>query len=182
MRRSMALPEMAGLEPLMRSVPHRRLYRRRRALLVSTPHRRLYRRALSSHLVEHLHSSTHQPSSHLVCASSAHSSRPCHAHGRWGANGDGQLGLGDTATRFTPYRVRMLAGRALEAPGEASCVQVACGGRHTLVLSAHGEVWSCGCNVHGQLGHGTSFGHSPLYQMKQVSGRWARPRSMAMCA
>jgi len=87
----------------------------------------------------------------------------------WGANGDGQLGLGDTATRFTPYRVRMLAGRALEAPGEASCVQVACGGRHTLVLSAHGEVWSCGCNVHGQLGHGTSFGHSPLYQMKQVS-------------
>jgi len=45
---------------------------------------------------------------------------------------------------------------------------VACGGRHTLVLGATGEVWSCGCNTHGQLGHGERFGLEPLQKLVAV--------------
>lgn len=75
----------------------------------------------------------------------------------WGFNGDGQLGLGDTLDRATPCRVTL--------PHDSPCVQVACGGRHTFVLGAYGEVSSCGCNAHGQLGHGADFGREPLKRL-----------------
>ena len=60
----------------------------------------------------------------------------------WGANGDGQLGL-DGADRRQPCRVHN--------DTSSGMLQVACGGRHTLVLGGRGEVWSCGANAHGQV-------------------------------
>ena len=41
-------------------------------------------------------------------------------------------------------------------------MQVACGGRHTVVVGEKGELWSCGCNLNGQLGHGSDFGFEQL--------------------
>ena len=80
----------------------------------------------------------------------------------WGANKDGQLGLDDLDDRIYPCRVPL---RDALQP-----VQVACGGRHTLVLGERGELWSCGCNANGQLGHGTDFGKEPLKRL--IAVRW----------
>ena len=30
------------------------------------------------------------------------------------------------------------------------------------------QVWSCGCNTHGQLGHGANFGREPLWRLVEV--------------
>ena len=78
----------------------------------------------------------------------------------WGLNRDGQLGLGDSANRQQPCRVPL--------PHDGPCVQVACGGRHMFVLGAYGEVSSCGCNSHGQLGQGSSRGKEPLRRLVEV--------------
>ena len=80
----------------------------------------------------------------------------------WGANTDGQLGVDDNTHRFFPARVPL--------HHESGCVQVACGGRHTMALGSRGQVWSCGCNSHGQLGHGAQFGREPLWRFAEVSG------------
>ena len=84
----------------------------------------------------------------------------------WGANGDGQLGLRDTHPRASPHRVMLSMGEGSSMGTNA--LQVACGGRHTVVLTARGEVWSCGCNLHGQLGQGTDFGRESLDRMVEV--------------
>ncbi len=78
----------------------------------------------------------------------------------WGANGDGQLGLDDFDDRLFPHKV-LLAHTSRP-------LQVACGGRHTVVLGERSEVWSCGCNLHGQLGHGADFGTEPLKRLIEV--------------
>ena len=80
----------------------------------------------------------------------------------WGANTDGQLGVDDNSHRFFPARVPL--------HNESGCVQVACGGRHTMALGSRGQVWSCGCNSHGQLGHGAQFGREPLWRFAEVRG------------
>jgi alpha-tubulin suppressor-like RCC1 family protein len=64
-------------------------------------------------------------------------------HGR---NTCGQLGLGnreDAAGEFQPVS-------AIDEP----VVQVACGGSHTLILTASGRLLACGSNARGQLGLG----------------------------
>ena len=50
----------------------------------------------------------------------------------------------------------------------SSPVQVAGGGRHTVVVGEKGELWSCGCNLNGQLGHGSDFGFEPLKRPIEV--------------
>jgi alpha-tubulin suppressor-like RCC1 family protein len=52
----------------------------------------------------------------------------------WGFNGDGQLGLGDTAERHSPTRVGT----------EVNWVGVAAGGWHSLGLQADGSLWAWG--------------------------------------
>lgn len=78
----------------------------------------------------------------------------------WG-NGDfGRLGV-DAACRnqLQPQRMRGL-------PAGASPTAVRAGGAHTLVLLQTGdgssEVWSCGLNDWGQLGHSASEEHAAL--------------------
>ena len=59
----------------------------------------------------------------------------------------GQLGSGDTEDALTP---RAVAG-ALQGK---ETVLLACGWRHSLAVTAEGEVFSWGRGVNGQLGHG----------------------------
>ncbi len=47
-----------------------------------------------------------------------------------------------------------LARMALQFP-LVRIVSVACGGNHTLAITEHGALWSCGRNRRGQLGIGT---------------------------
>ncbi|VEL19960.1 unnamed protein product [Protopolystoma xenopodis] len=71
----------------------------------------------------------------------------------WGSSEDGQLGLGGIEigqitmpTLFNPK----------ETPSsifEAGISKVACGYKHTLLLTKYGEVFSCGSNEFRQLGH-----------------------------
>ncbi|KAJ2004585.1 hypothetical protein GGI04_000767 [Coemansia thaxteri] len=63
-------------------------------------------------------------------------------------NGDcGQLGLGeDMIERKKPFPVAALGGAAV--------VDVACGGLHTMALTAEGVLWSWGCNDQQALGRG----------------------------
>eukprot|EP00727_Mastigamoeba_balamuthi_P001247 m51a1_g11119 hypothetical protein (835) ;mRNA; r:109237-112693 len=63
----------------------------------------------------------------------------------WGRGGDGQLGHGDTGDRLLPSLVRSLNCRV---------VSIACGGKHTAVVTETGDVYTWGWNWSGQLGLG----------------------------
>ncbi|KAL0251511.1 hypothetical protein GEMRC1_000724 [Eukaryota sp. GEM-RC1] len=65
-----------------------------------------------------------------------------------GANGLGQLGLGDCKSRDSPVKVSL-----------NDVKYVAAGDGFSLAVSSNGEVYACGVNNRGQLGDGT-FGHS----------------------
>ncbi len=62
----------------------------------------------------------------------------------WGANGSGQLGLGDLRDRARPVSV----------PGLPPLRAVAAGRAHSLALARDGTVWAWGANGAGQLGLG----------------------------
>jgi alpha-tubulin suppressor-like RCC1 family protein len=78
----------------------------------------------------------------------------------WGANGAGQLGLGDTLSRLTPTQV-----------GSATWIAVAPGGSHTLGLQADGTLWAWGNNFYGQLGLGDTV--SRLTPTQVGSATWS---------
>eukprot|EP00804_Cyclotella_cryptica_P007661 CCRYP_015247-RB/>CCRYP_015247-RB protein AED:0.17 eAED:0.17 QI:1704/1/1/1/0.82/0.91/24/1518/1368 len=63
-----------------------------------------------------------------------------------GNNDKGQLCLGDTQSRESPYQI--------DLPSPA--VSAAVGGDFTLILTADGKVYGCGSNEAGQLGLGPS--------------------------
>ena len=65
----------------------------------------------------------------------------------WGEGYHGQVGHGDKAPRWRPERFDR------EMFGGSPAVVVACGGMHTVVLTAVGCVWSCGLGDDGRLGH-----------------------------
>jgi alpha-tubulin suppressor-like RCC1 family protein len=64
----------------------------------------------------------------------------------WGCNSYGQLGHGDTLSRYQPVLVSSLVGKNI--------VQVASGHAHCLAISEDSKVWAWGHNEHGQLGLG----------------------------
>jgi RCC1 and BTB domain-containing protein len=66
----------------------------------------------------------------------------------WGGGAFGKLGHGDDMKRQRPTRL------GKERYGRLPAIMVTCGNDHTLVLTAAGLVWSCGCGAYGRLGHG----------------------------
>jgi alpha-tubulin suppressor-like RCC1 family protein len=66
----------------------------------------------------------------------------------WGANGYGQLGLGDFDDRYVPTRV----------PGLTGVVEIAASstGYHTCARTADGGLWCWGANFSGQVGIGST--------------------------
>ncbi|KAJ2786941.1 hypothetical protein GGI15_001102 [Coemansia interrupta] len=78
-------------------------------------------------------------------------------------NGDcGQLGLGeDMIERKKPFPMAALAGEHV--------VAVACGGLHTMALTAAGRLWSWGCNDQRALGRaGDEFAPAPVAGLDHV--------------
>ena len=70
----------------------------------------------------------------------------------WGNGRRHALGLDGTATHARPMRVALAD--PLDPNKTARAVQVACGGGHTLVLTAAGDVLAWGDDARGQLGIG----------------------------
>jgi len=69
----------------------------------------------------------------------------------WGNNRDGQLGDGtDSIQKSTPVQVL----------GVSNVVAVAAGVYHTVVIKGDDTVWTWGSDTSGQLGYGTSGGHT----------------------
>lgn len=65
----------------------------------------------------------------------------------WGANANGQLGLGKLSDQVVPQEVPQLCGVKVCA--------INCGACHSLAITEGGsKVWAWGSNVHGQLGLG----------------------------
>lgn len=63
----------------------------------------------------------------------------------WGKNTEGQLGLLGGGDVEKPMRISILEG--------IFCKMVACGNNHSLILSTAGDVYSCGRDENGKLGH-----------------------------
>ena len=63
----------------------------------------------------------------------------------WGLNSNGQLGLGDSASKYKPTKVDI-----------ENIVDISAGDTHTLLLDKDGNVYSFGANIYGQLGDGTT--------------------------
>ena len=66
----------------------------------------------------------------------------------WGANGNGQLGDGNTNDRFTPGVVNLPAGVTPTA--------IAAGNGHSLAIGNDGKLYAWGYNQFGQLGNGAN--------------------------
>lgn len=64
----------------------------------------------------------------------------------WGSTVNGELGLGGIEDDFVDTPTKINFTRKIKA--------VACGESHTIFVVNDGSLWSCGCNDHGQLGHG----------------------------
>ena len=68
----------------------------------------------------------------------------------WGAGAHGVLGHGDTVDYLKPRILRWFTeGRAAR---KSKIVRVAAGAKHSLVLTATGEVFGFGSNTYGQIG------------------------------
>ena len=82
----------------------------------------------------------------------------------WGFGASGQLGIAGTYRRqeSTPQRVYCTH------MGRSPDIMVSCGAHHTLVLTAAGQVWSCGSNRYGQIGQQHLFG-SPEPNFRNIS-------------
>ncbi|XP_043262293.1 probable E3 ubiquitin-protein ligase HERC4 [Colletes gigas] len=65
----------------------------------------------------------------------------------WGSNISGELGLGDIEDKniLTPREINFKTAGEIE--------QIACGENYTIVITRDGQIYSCGTNDSGQLGH-----------------------------
>jgi alpha-tubulin suppressor-like RCC1 family protein len=77
----------------------------------------------------------------------------------WGANTNGQVGIGTTALVTLPVAL----------PGMTDVVQVVGGGSAGYALRADGTVWSWGHNNYGQLGDGTATDHGTPQKISGLS-------------
>ena len=73
-----------------------------------------------------------------------------------GANGNSQLGLGDTTNRNTFTQV---------TTNTDNIKSVYCGSYHTFILKNDGTLWGCGYNSYGQLGLGDTTDRNTFTQI-----------------
>lgn len=93
----------------------------------------------------------------------------------WGYNGNGELGLGDTATHYVPTKITALSSKTV--------TKVASSALDCFFLCSDGAVYSCGLNSTGALGQGdllgkttalliTSTGSTKIITDIAAAGRW----------
>ena len=75
-----------------------------------------------------------------------------------GANTYGQLGLGNTDTKYLFTNVSI-----------NNVKQIACGGSHTMILKNDGTLWAAGYNNYGQLGLGDTNNRSMFTQVPDIT-------------
>ncbi|XP_052792899.1 uncharacterized protein LOC128226856 isoform X2 [Mya arenaria] len=87
---------------------------------------------------------------HMACGAS-HTAIVTHSNDLyvWGNGNSGQLGSNDLGTKPEPQYVQLPLG---SAPG-SGIVGVACGGRHSMVWTDAGQVFTFGNNFNAQLGY-----------------------------
>ena len=76
----------------------------------------------------------------------------------WGCgyNDYGQLGLGDTANRYTFTQI---------TTNIDNIKQIYCGYHYALILENDGTLWGCGYNGYGQLGLGDNTDRNTFIQV-----------------
>lgn len=91
----------------------------------------------------------------------------------WGANANGQLGLGKLQDQLVPQPVPQLSGLRIGA--------IACGACHALAITNDGaKVWAWGSNVHGQLGVGVDSSNAQRVKPSLIPALSNR-RDVVMC-
>lgn len=69
--------------------------------------------------------------------------------------------------------------RTLDWPGSEDITEISCGLMHTLMLTGSGQVFACGCNDYGQLGHDLSRKRPRTFHFSMCC-RFYRPSSAPM--
>ena len=94
----------------------------------------------------------------------------------WGANGAGQLGIGDTNYRDTPTENTQLEQIIQDNGGVNNILTLETGGEHNILIFKNGKVYVWGWNIYGQLGLGettnriTPTENTQLEQIIQENG------------
>lgn len=89
----------------------------------------------------------------------------------WGANDDGQLGIGSLVDAATPARVAM--------PNGVTFTAVAAGARHVVALDQNGALWAWGENFEGQIGNGDGAGGAVAVPVRALAPGGVRFISVA---
>ena len=76
-------------------------------------------------------------------------------HLGWGRGQNGQLGILDAGEESELMPQPVCCTPAVGIACRQRILTVACGGNFTLLLTTHGDVWSCGSNESGELGYRT---------------------------
>ncbi|CAM9820772.1 unnamed protein product [Chrysoparadoxa australica] len=82
----------------------------------------------------------------------------------WGGGMYGKLGHGNESGHSIPWRVEYLVNKGIIVS------QVACGSRHTCIVSTEGEVYSWGDKENGVVGHNDCEGHQYLPRVIETLG------------
>ncbi|CAJ1364560.1 unnamed protein product, partial [Effrenium voratum] len=92
----------------------------------------------------------------------------------WGANANGQLGLGKLQDQMVPQLVPQLSGLRIGT--------ICCGACHSLAITSDGaKVWAWGSNVHGQLGVGTDNSNEAQRVRPSLIPALSNRRGMVAC-
>lgn len=82
----------------------------------------------------------------------------------WGGGMYGKLGHGNEVGHSTPKRVEALAGLAVS--------QIACGSRHTAIITTNGAIYTWGDKENGVAGHGDTEGHQYIPKLlERLAGK-----------
>ena len=81
----------------------------------------------------------------------------------WGAGGEGQLGLGSTASRNAPVQVTSGAGK---------WQSVSTGSNTTAAIGSDGSLWMWGANRSGQLGQGNRTARNSPVRITTTNTQW----------